>query len=84
MSPPQHWHGLLQKNTNYADGGDSVNQCPIIPDESFLYNFTVPDQAVFLLAMFVGCRQAHVHGFRGRSGITVTSRPNTVMDCVVL
>ncbi|KAF8493484.1 laccase C [Russula emetica] len=45
MSPPQHWHGLFQSRTNWADGVDAVTQCPIIPDESFLYNFTVPDQS---------------------------------------
>ncbi|PIL31400.1 transporter [Ganoderma sinense ZZ0214-1] len=40
-----HWHGLFQKGTNWADGGAFVNQCPIAPGNSFLYNFTVPDQA---------------------------------------
>jgi iron transport multicopper oxidase len=65
MSPPQHWHGLFQSRTNWADGVDAVTQCPIIPDESFLYNFTVPDQSVFLLAMFVRCRQAHFQAFQG-------------------
>ena len=49
MSPPQHWHGFFQSGTNWADGVDAVTQCPIIPGESFLYNFTVPDQAVFPL-----------------------------------
>ncbi|KAI0276852.1 laccase 14 [Russula aff. rugulosa BPL654] len=40
-----HWHGFFQSGTNWADGVDAVTQCPIIPGESFLYNFTVPDQA---------------------------------------
>ncbi|KAI0246641.1 laccase T2 copper depleted [Lactifluus subvellereus] len=34
-----HWHGIFQKHTNYADGAASVTQCPIIPKESFLYEF---------------------------------------------
>lgn len=42
---PQHWHGITQKRTNWADGAASVNQCPIAPGHSFLYNFDVPDQA---------------------------------------
>ncbi|KAI0041873.1 multicopper oxidase [Auriscalpium vulgare] len=40
-----HWHGLFQKTTNYADGGAFVNQCPIIPKHSFLYDFHVGNQA---------------------------------------
>ncbi|KAI0062732.1 laccase [Artomyces pyxidatus] len=40
-----HWHGLFQHSTNYADGPSFVTQCPIIPGNSFLYNFQVPDQA---------------------------------------
>jgi iron transport multicopper oxidase len=39
-----HWHGLFQKGSNFADGPSDVTQCPIIPNESFLYDFTVPDQ----------------------------------------
>ncbi|KAJ7260636.1 laccase 2 precursor [Mycena rebaudengoi] len=40
-----HWHGLYQKSTNYADGPAFVTQCPIVPGNSFLYDFQVPDQA---------------------------------------
>ncbi|KZV71499.1 multicopper oxidase [Peniophora sp. CONT] len=40
-----HWHGIDQLHSNWADGVDSVTQCPIIPGNSFVYNFTIPDQA---------------------------------------
>ncbi|KAK7443247.1 laccase, multicopper oxidase, benzenediol:oxygen oxidorectuctase [Stygiomarasmius scandens] len=40
-----HWHGLFQKHTNWADGPAFVTQCPIAPNNSFLYEFEVPDQA---------------------------------------
>ncbi|KAI9438773.1 laccase [Lactarius indigo] len=40
-----HWHGLFQKHTNYVDGPSFVTQCPIIPDNSFLYDFKALDQA---------------------------------------
>ncbi|VDB95718.1 unnamed protein product [Peniophora sp. CBMAI 1063] len=40
-----HWHGIDQLRSNWADGVASVTQCPIIPGNSFVYNFTVPDQA---------------------------------------
>ncbi|KAL4072061.1 laccase [Scleroderma citrinum] len=40
-----HWHGILQHQSNWADGAAFVTQCPIQPNASFLYRFTVPDQA---------------------------------------
>ncbi|EJD00073.1 Cu-oxidase-domain-containing protein [Fomitiporia mediterranea MF3/22] len=39
-----HWHGLFQKGTAMDDGVAWVTQCPIIPGNSFLYNFTVANQ----------------------------------------
>lgn len=41
----QHWHGFFQAGTSWADGPAFVNQCPISPSHSFLYNFNVGDQA---------------------------------------
>ncbi|KAI0800672.1 bilirubin oxidase [Fomes fomentarius] len=40
-----HWHGFFQKGTNWADGPAFVNQCPISPGHSFLYDFRAVDQA---------------------------------------
>ncbi|KAJ7642439.1 laccase [Mycena polygramma] len=40
-----HWHGIFQEKTNWADGPAFVTQCPIVPQNSFLYEFPVPDQA---------------------------------------
>ncbi|KAF5379394.1 hypothetical protein D9615_006645 [Tricholomella constricta] len=40
-----HWHGIFQRGTSWADGAASVTQCPITPDNSFLYEFSVPEQA---------------------------------------
>ncbi|KAK7030484.1 laccase, multicopper oxidase, benzenediol:oxygen oxidorectuctase [Paramarasmius palmivorus] len=40
-----HWHGFLFENTAWADGPAFVTQCPIVKGDSFLYEFTVPDQA---------------------------------------
>ncbi|KAH8104302.1 laccase [Phellopilus nigrolimitatus] len=40
-----HWHGIFQHGSNEMDGPAWVNQCPIIPGNSFLYNFNVPDQS---------------------------------------
>ena len=47
MEPPfyQHWHGLFQHTTNWADGVSFVTQCPVVPQHSFLYDFHAPGQA---------------------------------------
>ncbi|KAJ8508845.1 hypothetical protein ONZ45_g8915 [Pleurotus djamor] len=59
-----HWHGLFQKGTNWADGVSMVNQCPIVPQESFLYDFSVPDQAgTFWYHSHVGTQ--YCDGLRG-------------------
>ena len=49
----QHWHGIFQKYSNFADGGAFVNQCPIIPSQSFPYQFNGYEQAVIHLMRLV-------------------------------
>ncbi|KAL5536611.1 LCC11_2 [Sanghuangporus sanghuang] len=39
-----HWHGVFQHGTTEMDGPSFVTQCPIVPEQSFLYDFSVPDQ----------------------------------------
>lgn len=38
-----HFHGLFQNGTSQMDGPPLVSQCPIAPNDTFIYNFTVPD-----------------------------------------
>ncbi|KAJ6527906.1 laccase [Mycena vulgaris] len=40
-----HWHGIFQEKTAWSDGVSFVTQCPIIPGNSFLYEFSTPKQA---------------------------------------
>mmetsp|Transcript_923 Transcript_923/g.1040 ORF Transcript_923/g.1040 Transcript_923/m.1040 type:complete len:631 (+) Transcript_923:2118-4010(+) len=40
-----HFHGLFQQESNSMDGPEMVTQCPIAPGLTFLYNFTVSEQA---------------------------------------
>jgi len=40
-----HWHGIFQRKSSWADGVAGVTECPIKPFTSFLYDFSVPDQA---------------------------------------
>lgn len=39
-----HFHGLFQHHSNQMDGVPGLTQCQIPPGETFVYNFTVPDQ----------------------------------------
>lgn len=34
-----HWHGILQKGTQWFDGIPSISQCPVAPGSSFTYRF---------------------------------------------
>lgn len=36
-----HWHGIKQKGTPWMDGVPGVTQCPILPGESFVYDFVL-------------------------------------------
>ncbi|KIM71371.1 laccase [Piloderma croceum F 1598] len=40
-----HWHGIFQNGTNYNDGTGFVTQCPIVPGNSYQYDFKIPNQA---------------------------------------
>ena len=70
--PLQHWHGLFQSHTNYDDGPAFVTQCPIVPQESFLYDFKVPGQAVLLAAHIARPQPAY---FVTISGDILVSQP---------
>ncbi|KAG9312150.1 laccase [Chiua virens] len=39
-----HWHGVLQKETTWADGASWVSQCPIRQREAFQYRFNIGSQ----------------------------------------
>ncbi|TFK21942.1 laccase 4 [Coprinopsis marcescibilis] len=34
-----HWHGLFQHGAAWADGSESITQCPVSPGREFLYHF---------------------------------------------
>lgn len=34
-----HWHGFLQRNSQWMDGVPGISQCPIAPGKSFTYSF---------------------------------------------
>ncbi|KAF9461144.1 laccase I precursor [Collybia nuda] len=45
LSTSIHWHGIHQAGSNWADGSSFVTQCPIASNDSFLYDFSVAQQA---------------------------------------
>ncbi|KAJ7757263.1 multicopper redoxase [Mycena maculata] len=42
-----HWHGIFQENSNWADGVSFVTQCPILPGNAFLYEFSTLQSGTF-------------------------------------
>ncbi|RDW65055.1 hypothetical protein BP6252_10706 [Coleophoma cylindrospora] len=68
-----HWHGLLQKTSQWMDGVPGVQQCPIPPGKSFTYTF---------LADLYGTSWYHSHYSAqyadGVLGAMVIHGPNTV------
>lgn len=36
-----HWHGIRQIGTPWFDGTEGVTQCPILPGDTFVYQFVV-------------------------------------------
>ncbi|GLB43342.1 putative multicopper oxidase family protein [Lyophyllum shimeji] len=44
LSTSIHWHGIFQRVRNWADGAAFVTQCPITPNSSFVYDFSVVGQ----------------------------------------
>eukprot|EP00897_Mesotaenium_endlicherianum_P008144 jgi/Mesen1/7358/ME000381S06595 len=39
-----HWHGIRQLGQPWQDGAAYINQCPIQPEASWTYEFSVPEQ----------------------------------------
>ncbi|KAE8701554.1 Laccase-2 [Hibiscus syriacus] len=44
-----HWHGVRQLRTGWYDGPAYITQCPIQPEQNYLYNFTFTGQRGTLL-----------------------------------
>ncbi|KAF6161001.1 hypothetical protein GIB67_007642 [Kingdonia uniflora] len=39
-----HWHGVFQLQSAWSDGPAYMTQCPILPGNSYTYNFTITTQ----------------------------------------
>ncbi|MQL80233.1 hypothetical protein Taro_012689 [Colocasia esculenta] len=53
-----HWHGIRQMGTPWADGTASLSQCPIKPDEVFVYRFKVDKPGTYFYHGHYGMQRA--------------------------
>ena len=49
-----HWHGLFQLETPYMDGTPFLQQCPILPGQSFKYDFIASNYGTHFWHSHVG------------------------------
>ncbi|KAJ3066780.1 hypothetical protein HDU98_009968, partial [Podochytrium sp. JEL0797] len=59
-----HFHGMLQRGTGFSDGPSGVTQCPVAPNQTYIYDFTTDG----LVGTFWWHAHYHLHlsdGLRG-------------------
>ncbi|XP_066921710.1 uncharacterized protein [Clytia hemisphaerica] len=49
-----HWHGIHQKGTPFSDGVAFISQCPILPGQTFAYEFKASPSGTFFYHSHVG------------------------------
>ncbi|XP_021370300.1 laccase-3-like isoform X2 [Mizuhopecten yessoensis] len=52
-----HWHGLPQYNSPWMDGVAYVSQCPVLPGQSFTYEFTAEPKGTYWYHSHVGSQR---------------------------
>ncbi|KAA8546849.1 hypothetical protein F0562_003278 [Nyssa sinensis] len=58
-----HWHGIRQIETPWFDGTEGVTQCPILPGDTFIYEFVVDRPGTYLYHAHYGMqREAGLYG----------------------
>ncbi|CAK9154010.1 unnamed protein product [Ilex paraguariensis] len=58
-----HWHGIRQIGTPWFDGTEGVTQCPILPGDTFVYQFVVDRAGTYLYHAHYGMqREAGLYG----------------------
>ena len=65
-----HWHGILQKGTQYMDGVPMITQCPIEFGQTFRYLFNVPTANTYFYHSHSGVNKAN-----GVAGALVSRQP---------
>ncbi|XP_050206087.1 L-ascorbate oxidase [Mercurialis annua] len=58
-----HWHGIRQIGSPWFDGTEGVTQCPIVPGDTFIYQFVVDRPGTYLYHAHYGMqREAGLYG----------------------
>ncbi|KAJ7956866.1 L-ascorbate oxidase [Quillaja saponaria] len=58
-----HWHGIRQIGTPWFDGTEGVTQCPILPGDTFRYEFVVDRPGTYLYHAHYGMqRESGLYG----------------------
>ncbi|KAF6149209.1 hypothetical protein GIB67_026065 [Kingdonia uniflora] len=58
-----HWHGIRQIGTPWSDGTEGITQCPILPGDTFMYQFVVDRPGTYLYHAHYGMqREAGLYG----------------------
>ncbi|RAL43989.1 hypothetical protein DM860_014126 [Cuscuta australis] len=52
-----HWHGIKQIGTPWYDGTEGVSQCPILPGDTFTYEFVVDKAGTYLYHAHYGLQR---------------------------
>ncbi|KDP46886.1 hypothetical protein JCGZ_24095 [Jatropha curcas] len=52
-----HWHGIRQIGTPWFDGTEGVTQCPILPGDTFKYQFVVDRPGTYLYHAHYGMQR---------------------------
>ncbi|OWF35519.1 L-ascorbate oxidase [Mizuhopecten yessoensis] len=54
-----HWHGLPQRDTPWMDGVAYITQCPIMPGQSFRYEFKATPSGTFWYHSHIGPQRSN-------------------------
>ncbi|KAL5703897.1 L-ascorbate oxidase [Ranunculus cassubicifolius] len=58
-----HWHGIRQIGSPWSDGTEGITQCPILPGDTFRYQFVVDRPGTYMYHAHYGMqREAGVYG----------------------
>ncbi|XP_075653322.1 L-ascorbate oxidase-like [Castanea sativa] len=58
-----HWHGIRQIGTPWNDGTEGVTQCPVVPGDTFKYQFKVDRAGTYLYHAHYGMqRESGLYG----------------------
>ncbi|XP_069100902.1 uncharacterized protein [Argopecten irradians] len=54
-----HWHGVPQKDTPWMDGVAYITQCPIMPGQSFRYEFKATPKGTYWYHSHIGSQRGN-------------------------